>query len=147
MASVVYNSAKRALFDSTYTNMTIDIVGDAGVKIALVTSTYTVDIDAHTVFTDITNELSATNYSSGGQALDSKAIAVDTANNRAEFDAADEVFTAIGNGTNGTFTQIVLWDDTPTNDPLIAKIDCNSTTTNGGNITIEWDAQGILQFA
>jgi hypothetical protein len=126
--------------------MYFDIVGDAGVKVALITATYTPNDDTHTVWTDVTNELTATGYTTGGSALAGKGITVDTVNNRSEFDATDLTWDPIGNGTNGTFTQIVVWDDTPTNDPIIAHIDTAGTLTNGGAITLEWDAEGILQI-
>ena len=66
------------------------------------------------------------------------------------FDGADVTFTSV---TGATCEAIVIYIDTGganTTDPLVAYIDTGVTglpvTPNGGNITITWNASGIIQF-
>jgi hypothetical protein len=117
-------------------------------------NTYSINIDTDLDFGDIAiSEIDSTGYTARGDGvfLGSKAVAVDNTNDRAEFDAADHVYTAIGPGTSNTFDQIVIGrenDSGPANgtSPLIAHATVNATTTNGGDITLVWNAEGILQI-
>lgn len=114
------------------------------IKVALVTSSYTYNPD-HNFFDDITNELSGTGYTAGGVAIGSKAVSRDTTNDRIELDAADAAWTALN---AGTIAAAIIYKDTGVagTSPLIAFIDLTDTVTNGGNITIEWNAEGIINF-
>lgn len=102
----------------------------------------------------IDGELSGSGYVSGfgnggrqaddGQLL-SKTVVYDTANDRVELDAANTVWTAID---AGTIVQVTLLIEI-TNDAasvVIANVDVADTVTNGGDITIQWDAEGIIQL-
>lgn len=109
-------------------------------KCALVTAAYTFDCD-HSGFAAITNELSGTGYTGGGDTLTTPAVNTDTVNDRVELDADDAAWTAINAGTAAA---AIIYDST--NDSLIAYIDIADTATNGGDLTIEWDAEGIIQF-
>lgn len=75
MASLVYNSA----LDEAVTG-SIDFDTDT-FKIMLVTSSYTPNKDTHTVRTDVTNEVSGTGYTSGGNTT-AVTVTKDTANDR-----------------------------------------------------------------
>lgn len=98
----------------------------------------------------IDGELSGPGYvagfgGSGRLTLASKTGVYDTVNDRWEFDAADVTWTAIN---AGTIVQASLLKEI-TNDaasPIIANVDVADTVTNGGDVTIQWDAEGILQF-
>ena len=118
---------------------------------------YVVNVDTDIDYDDISaNGLVATSYVEPGNAssleLLSKATVVDLPNDRAEFDAADLVYTGIGNGTNDTFDTVVISREqdasiTEANTLLLAVAEgLSATTTNGGNITLVWNAQGILQL-
>lgn len=140
MANVVYNSAKGDLMDGT-----IDLDTDT-IKVALVTSTYTPDIDTDLDFADITNEVSGTGYTAGGATLGTKTVTVDTTNNRAEFDAADTVWTTATLTARGA----VVYKDTgtPATSPLICYIDFTTDKSSAsGDFTISYNAEGILQLA
>lgn len=151
---VWYNRGKHIMMDPSAAG-----VGEAPfallldvIKCALMKTTYTIDIDLHAQFDDISaSEIVATNYTARGNALASKATTLDLTNNRAEFDAADLVFTTLGNGANDTFDQVVICREqdasaTAANTELIAHVSVASTTTNGGNITLVFNAEGILQL-
>ena len=90
MAATVsfYDSFKEYIGDGT-----IDMDNDT-FKLMLVTSTYTFSA-AHTVKTDITNELSTANgYTAGGASLTS--VTWSQTSGTATFDAADTAWTASG---------------------------------------------------
>ncbi len=78
MASLIYNSA---LYDEA--KGSIDYDTDT-FKVMLVTSSYTEDKDTHTKRSDITNEVSGTGYTAGGNAATVTVGAVDTTNDRVE---------------------------------------------------------------
>lgn len=57
----------------------VDFLSDT-IKIALMTNTYSVNLDTHETFADITNEVSGTGYTAGGATLGTKAITYTPAN-------------------------------------------------------------------
>jgi len=145
MASFVFND-----FKANTMNGTIDLDTDT-IKVALVDATFDGTLDDGPALSNITTlgELSGTGYTggwggAGRKTLASAAVAVDDVNDRASFDAADVTWTAINAGTiNGA----VIFKDGAANDTtsyVIAFIDLANTTTNGGDITIQWGANGIL---
>lgn len=138
MASALYNSFKRDIM-----NGAIDLDTDT-IHVALVTSTYTQDIDAHTKFSDITNEVSGTGYTAGGAALASKVVAVDNTNDRGSFDAADSSWTS----SSITARAAIIYKKrggAASADELIAYIDFGANkTSDGGTFLITWHANGII---
>lgn len=124
------------------------------IRIALMQASYAIDIDTDVDFADIVaDEIVATGYGARGDAIElaSKVIAVDNANNRAEFDSLDLTYVAIGNGTNDTFDQISAMREqdagaTDGNTLLIAHADVPSTTTNGGDVTLQFNTEGFLRL-
>lgn len=140
MASVIYNSFKRDI-----QNGSIDLDTDT-IKVALVTSSYSPNIDTHTKFSDVTNEVSGTGYSAGGSTLTTPTVIADTTNDRGVFDADDVTW---GSSTI-TARGAVIYKSTGTSStsPLIAYIDFTSDkTSSSGNFTITWSASGILYLS
>lgn len=142
MANVVYNTAKERLMKATFNWETVDL------RVLLITNGYTVDADD--IFVDAltpgSNELSGTGYAR--LVLASKAVTKDDTNDRAEGDAADVLWTGIDAGT----AQAAILFVQVTNDAdswLVCYIDTGGfpITTNGGDLTIQWNAEGILQLA
>ena len=85
MASLIYNKfldylAKNDVSDDTF-------------KVALVTSTYSPDKDAHEFFDDITNEVSGTGYSAGGETV-TGTLTLDTANDKLTLEFASTSWTS-----------------------------------------------------
>lgn len=151
MASILYNLGKKELLDGT-----IDL-GANTIKAMLVTSSYIAnanndfvadggadDADDH--------ELTGTGYDpgfagSGRKTLGSITIVEDDGNNRAEFDAADLTWSGIDAGTAAA---VIIYRHL-TNDglsTLIAYIDTGGfpVVTNGGDLTITWNAEGIIHL-
>ena len=62
------------------------------IKVALTTSSYTPNQDTHDYFNDVTNEVTGTGYTAGGNTLASKTITYDDANNVIILDAADSTW-------------------------------------------------------
>jgi len=132
----------------------MDVLADS-IKIALMEeAVYVFNPDTHQDFADIsTDEITATSYTARGNgiSLASKTVTLDTGGDRAEFDAADLQYTGIGNGLNDTFDQIVVMRERATapadaDTLLIAHSAVSPTTTNGGNITLIFNVEGLLQI-
>ena len=141
MASVIYNSFKRDI-----ANGSIDLDTDT-IKVMLVSSSYTPNIDTHTKRSDITGEISGTGYTAGGQALTGATVTVDTTNDRAVFDANDVTWASSTITARGA----VLYKSrggAATADELICYIDFGADkSSSGGPFTIQWDAVGILTLS
>lgn len=139
MASVVYNSFKSDIMKGN-----IDLDTDT-IKIALVTSSYTADIDAHEFFDDITNEVSGTGYTAGGETLASVTVSIDDTDDEGVFDAADVTWTSSTITARGA----VIYKSTGTasTSPLVCYIDFGSDkTSTEGSFTITFAAEGILNL-
>ena len=123
----------------------IDWVNDS-IKVALCTTTYTPDQDAHQYYSDLTNELpTGGGYTKGGIALTGKTATYDAATNKTTLDADDlSIATA-------TFDcrYAVIFDDTPAvSKPLLGYVDFGETISpRNGPFKIEWAADGAISFA
>jgi hypothetical protein len=112
------------------------------INVGLTTATYTVDIDTHDFWNDVTNEVTGTGYSAGGATLGSKASSYDTATDQARFDAADTSWTT----STITARRAVVYKSTgtATTSPLISYVDFGAdVSTTAGTFQITWDATGI----
>lgn len=128
---------------------TIDLGADT-IQVMLVTSSYTPNADHD--FIDlggsdaVSAELSGSGYSR--KTLASKSISEDDTNDRAEFDAADVTWSSIDAGTAAA---AVVFKSTgvDTTSVIIAYIDTGGfpITTNGGDLTVTWNAEGIIQLS
>jgi hypothetical protein len=113
------------------------------IKTALTTSTYTVDIDTHDFFNDVTNEITGTNYTAGGYTLATATSSYDTATDQIRLDAAD-----VSQAT-ATYTarRAVVYKSTGTasTSPLITFLDFGADVSpSAGTFSIVWDATGIF---
>ncbi len=140
MADFMYNFGRGELGG----NGNIDWVNDT-IKIALLTSAYTPNKDDHDDFADLTNEISGTGYTAGGETLANAAVNIDDANDRSELDADDVIWTV------ATFTArygvIYKNTGTPGTSTLIALIDfLTDKSPAGSDLIIFWNAEGIIQI-
>lgn len=137
---MIYNKYKKELLVGSIALLTDNI------KVALLSSAYTPDVDAHEFFDDVSSyEITVVNYSPGGELLTSKTITQDNTDNEGVFDAADTVWTnATGTITAG-FAVIYKDSGTPSTSPLISYIDFGADkTSENANFTITWASEGIL---
>lgn len=140
MADIIFNNFKKLIM-----NGGIDLDTDT-IKVALVTSAYTPDQDAHDFFDDVTNEVSGTGYSAGGASLANKAVTADNTDNEGVFDADDVTWSTSTITARGA----VIYKSTGTasTSALICYLDFGSDkTSTAGNFTIAWNAEGILNLA
>lgn len=113
------------------------------IKVMLCTSAYVPDQDAHIYKSSVTNEVTGTGYTAGGQALTGKTIGYTAATNVIMLDAADVTW------TNSTITArfAVVYDDTGTaaTSALLGYVDFGAdVVSSGGPFTITWDAAGLF---
>ena len=135
-----YQSFREYMADGT-----IDLDTDT-FKVTLHSSTYTPNAGTHTVFADLTNELStAGGYTNGGQALGS--VTWNRSGATVTFDAADTEWTVSG-GSIGPARYAAIWKDGTANaivKPLVAYIDFGTDeTATAGTFKLTWNASGIF---
>ena len=116
------------------------------IKVALLTSSYTPDQDAHDYLNDVSSyEVSGTGYTAGGNTLASKTVTYDSANNVIVLDAADTTWAS----STITARYAVVYDSTGTasTSALIGYVDFGSDqSSTNGNFTITWDSTGIVRI-
>lgn len=138
MANVIYNSFKRDI-----ANGSIDLDTDT-LKIMLVTSSYTPDIDAHTKRSDITNEVVGAGYTGGGATLASLSVTANNTTDKGVFDAADVTWSTSTITARGA----VIYKSrggASSADELICYLDFSSDQiSSAGNFTITFNAAGII---
>lgn len=145
MTNALYNTLKTALMKAGV-NLATDTI-----KVALIKSTYTPNIDTDTFFGDInSNEVPATGgYTAGGVTLTSPTVTEDTANDRAVFDAADSQWPS----STITARYAALYKSTGNNATsqligYITFLDAGGSpadkSTNGDTFYIQWNAVGII---
>ncbi|HUX00956.1 MAG TPA: hypothetical protein VMY35_08240 [Phycisphaerae bacterium] len=121
-------------------NKEVDFAADA-IKVALTTSTYTPDQDAHDYFDDVTNEVVGDGYVAGGHALGTPSIA--NTENVIKLDGDDTVWEA----STITARRAVVYDSTPgtaATNPLLTWVDFGADeVSTAGDFTITWHANGI----
>lgn len=128
----------------------IDIDSDT-LKAMLVGSSYTPNQDTHAFKSDVTNEVTGTNYTAGGVTLGSVTWTYNTSTNTWLLDCADISFGTAPSGAVVTGARrAVIYDGTPGSDatrPLIGYVDFGSdlsgTLTDPITITT---ASGLLSI-
>lgn len=131
------------LFFKSLLNKEVDFDSD-NIKIMLCTNAYTFDQDTHQYKNQVTNEVTGTGYTAGGQTLTSVAVTYDAPTNTIKMDAADPSW------PNSTITgarKAVIYDSTPGTDatrPIIAYLESDvDLSTTSGTLSITFDAAGI----
>ncbi|KKL59173.1 hypothetical protein LCGC14_2218000 [marine sediment metagenome] len=133
------------LFTSLW-NKEIDYDTDV-VKVMLTTSTYVPNQDTHDYKDDVTNEVTGTGYTAGGETLASKTVTYTAGTNKHVLDAANTIWTP---NTTITARIAVIYDSSPATDPtrpLIGYQDfITDKSSDNGDFTIQWDAAGIVEI-
>lgn len=145
MASNVKNIAKSRLMSAL---MDLDEAGDDMRAVGCMTNTTAdTDIDSDNTSGYTLDEMDGTNYAR--KTMDNQVVNTDDANDRAEWDADDLSYSSLGNGTRQL--QGLLIHEHITNDagsfPL-AWVEFSSTINPGGStLTVQWNAEGIVQIS
>lgn len=137
MANVIYTPFKTKLL-----NGAIDLDTDT-LKVMLVTSSYTPSA-AHEFRSSVTNEVSGTGYTAGGQTLTN--VLASTSGTDGVLDADNVTWSS----STITARAAVIYKDTgnASTDDLIAYVDFGSDqTTSNGDLTIQWSANGIIRVS
>jgi hypothetical protein len=126
-------------------NKEVDFDSDT-IKVALLSSSYTPDQDAHDYFNDVSSyEVTGTGYTTGGATLASKTVTYDSGTNVLVLDAADVTWSS----STITARYAVVYDSTGTSSTsaLIGYVDFGSDqSSTNGNFTITWDSTGIVRI-
>ena len=138
-----------ALFGLYFTSLhdeEIDIAAD-DINVALATSSYTPDQDTHDYFNDVTNEVTGTGYTAGGDTLGSKTQTYTAGTNKWVFDAADAQWTS----STITARYAVIYDatggGTDATRPLIGYQNFGAdVSTTSGTFDLAWAAGGIVEI-
>lgn len=150
MATFVYNLAAAEIARGN-----IDLLADT-IKIMLVKSGYVPDRDDDFIEEAVDDanehELTVSGYTggfggAGRKTLGSKTITEDDANDRAEFDCADVTWTALATGETIVGAIIIKEITNDAASVLIAYLDLSDTPTNGSDVTLQINAEGVIQFS
>jgi hypothetical protein len=131
MASFVYNEGANGLLSGGTINWASDTI-----KARLVASSVTPNKDDTT--------MSGHTAIGTDQTLASKTKTKDTTNDRIVFDAADPVWTAVAGGSTVGTVDIFKFVTNDAGSTPIASLDITDTATNGGDITIQFSADGAF---
>jgi len=140
MASAVYNEFKKEIGIINWET--------ASIKVMLVTSSYSLDIDNHNFKSDIDAlavEAEGDGYTAGGQPLNNKTITRDDDNDWVRFDADDVIW------ENSTITArgAIIYLDTgdATTSTLVAYVDfVTDKSSSSGDFVIQWHSDGIYRL-
>ncbi len=146
MANFIYNEAKRALAEGE-----LDFgSGGSDLRVLLVMTNTTanteVNVNTISAFTTL-DEMDGSGYAR--VALTGETVNEDAGNNRAEFDATDATFASLGAGTRQVKAAILYKHvGADSSNIPIAYIDTAGFpfSANGGNITLTWNSEGIVQI-
>lgn len=139
VTALIYSKVFNAAF-----NKEIDLLSDT-IKVALATSTYTPDQDAHDYFDDITNELgTGSGYTAGGATLANDTFTYTSGSNLWTYDADNSSWTT----STLTARYGIVYDSTPgtagTN-PLIMYENFGADfSSSGGTFQITWHTDGLF---
>lgn len=122
------------------------IWGSDDVYLALASSSYTPDIDAHDFWNDVTaNEVTGTNWSAGGVQADGETLSLVGASDRVEFDITDESTATV---TLSDGKHLIVYTRTPGTDATRELIGYATFDTAlapaGGTLLLDFSANGFV---
>lgn len=125
----------------------VDIDSDS-IKVALLSSSYTPDLDNHDFFDDVTAyQVTGTGYTAGGLAVTGKLLSYNSSTNLWKFDFDDPSWTIVG---ALTARYAVIYDATPSTDanrPLMFLIDFGvDKTATDGTFKLTINADGLFDI-
>ena len=113
---------------------------------ALVTDSYTPNFDTHDFFNDLTNEVTGTNYTSGGVAVTSTEITLSSGT--LTFDAADTTYSTvtITDAMAGVIATSVSTPAAATNQLVVLQDFVTAASATAANFVIQHSASGIFTW-
>jgi len=146
MASITKYSSWRENAENGVYPINWSAAGDT-IKVMLVTSAYTPAAATHTTKSDITNEVTGTNYTARGEEVTTKSVAESGGTTTVD---GDDVTWLQNAGGFTTARYGVLYKDTGTDgtSPLVGYIDFTTDKGNvNGDLTIQWNASGLYTIS
>lgn len=142
MASGMYQASKKSLFDRT-NGGGIDYDTDT-LKVLLASADQASNLNTHDNRDDITQEVTGTNYTSGGNTL--SGVTVTASGGVVTLDATDVTYT---NVTIATIRGSVIYKSTGTagTDQLAFWHDVGAQSVTGADFVIVWNASGIATLS
>jgi len=138
-----YNSYKQKLMQGT-----IDLENDT-LKVALLDTTYTPDIDTHEFFDDVSDCELATGhgYTADGATVAGKSTTKNTTSDRSEFDCTDPTWTADETGFSCQYAILYKSTGDPSTSPLIAYWDFGGVQSPASiTFNLIVNTAGLLHF-
>lgn len=147
MANFAYTNFKRGLLEAEFD---LNATDDVRVLLVMTNTTADTEEDVATIgdITTLDHYDGASYDSTNGHALDSESVAADDTNDRGEFDATNEVLSSIGVGTRQAQAAVIIkWVTNLSSSIPLVYIDTGGFPFdgNGGDITFQWNAEGIIQ--
>jgi hypothetical protein len=135
----IYYTFKELVMEGIY-----DLSSGGNTIQTILVGTYTPDLAAHTQYGHVSGSEYNTGagYTSGGEVLAGQDVTL--ASSSGIFDATDETWANLGPLTPAHPTHAIMYDQTATNDPLIAYWETSGTAPNGANWTLQWGTNGII---
>jgi hypothetical protein len=131
------------LFLEALANKEIDLADDT-LKAMICTSTYVPNLDTHKYKSSVTNEITGTGYTAGGQTLTGVTWTYNTSTNLWTLDAVDPSWAA----STLTGRVVVVYDSTPGSDatrPIIGSgVFDADVSSSAGPFTVQWGAGGLF---
>lgn len=131
----IYNNAKTQMLKGAYN---LDNGGDA-LKVMLTTSSYT-PLAAHTDNTDVTNEVTGTGYTAGGEDLTGQVVAMNTVSGRAEMTADPTEWTS----ASFTAYRAVLYNTTVSDELVAVMTFAANQTVSAGLFRLNHSSAGLV---
>jgi hypothetical protein len=144
VADTIFNSARAAILgDTAISSSPVDFEAD-DIKVALLTSTYTIDA-TDVYYSDLTNEVANGNgYTTGGQALAGKAVTY--TGGTATFDATDTTWST--STITARYAVVYKNSGVGTTSPVLFLYDFGSDkSSSGGDFTIAWNGSGLATLS
>lgn len=117
------------------------------IKVMLVTNTYVPNADTHVYKSDITNEVSGSNYTAGGVTLTTPSVSEASGTTTVDFDDATWLQHATG-FSNARYA--IIYKDTGVAATSVLMGYINMTSDRGnvnGDLTLQWAGTGVFTQA
>lgn len=143
---LMYYSALLAQWNGT-ANAVFDLdeaVDD--MRVSAHTNTYAISQDTHNFWDDTTNEVTGTNYTTGGDQIDTQALTRST--NTVTFDGVDVAWLQSGTGFSTARKFVVYrYNAVAGSAPLFSVVTADADVGNvTGDLTVAWNASGIATW-
>lgn len=138
MASVIYNSAILGLLTGQ-----IDLDTDT-LKVMLVTSAYTPNVDTHEFRDDVTGEVTGTGYTTGGETLTGVTVTVNTATDQITLNADDVTWEDATITARWAIVYKSLGGAASADRLLFAYDFVTDKSSSDSDFVIAWSASGLM---